>query len=106
MAQHPPDVAIIDYLLPDGNALEVLPRLRQAAPSMAVIILTGHGSIDLAVRAIKGKHASVSQLEEALRALPRPVISRIADRTLWLDLRCLEPEAEPEFIAQLQALRL
>jgi hypothetical protein len=34
------------------------------------------------------------------------VISRIADRTLWLDVRCLEPEAEPEFIAQLQALRL
>ena len=63
-------------------------------------------SYGLAVRAIKGKHASLTQLEEGLRALPRPVISRIADRTLWLDVRCLEPEAEPEFIAQLQALRL
>ena len=63
-------------------------------------------SYGLAVRAIKGKHASLTQLEEALRALPRPVIGRIADRTLWLDVRCLEPEAEPEFIAQLQALRL
>ena len=63
-------------------------------------------SYGLAVRAIKGKHASLAQLEEALRALPRPVISRIADRTLWLDLRCLEPEEETEFTAQLQALRL
>ena len=63
-------------------------------------------SYGLAVRAIKGKHASLTQLEEGLRALPRPVISRITDRTLWLDVRCLEPEAEPEFIAQLQALRL
>jgi L-seryl-tRNA(Ser) seleniumtransferase len=63
-------------------------------------------SYGLAVRAVKGKHASLTQLEEALRALPRPVISRISDRTLWLDLRCLEPEAEPEFMAQLQALRL
>jgi L-seryl-tRNA(Ser) seleniumtransferase len=63
-------------------------------------------SFGLAVRTVKGKHASLTQLEEALRALPRPVISRIADRTLWLDLRCLEPEEEAHFTAQLQALRL
>jgi L-seryl-tRNA(Ser) seleniumtransferase len=63
-------------------------------------------SYGLAVRAIKGKHASLTRLEEALRALPRPVISRIADRTLWLDLRCLEPEDEADFNAQLPALRL
>jgi len=63
-------------------------------------------SYGLAVRAIKGKRASLTQLEEALRALPRPVISRIADRTLWLDLRCLEPDEEADFTAQLEALRL
>jgi L-seryl-tRNA(Ser) seleniumtransferase len=63
-------------------------------------------SYGLAVRAIKGQRASLTRLEEALRTLPRPVISRIADRTLWLDLRCLEPEDEADFSAQLQALRL
>jgi DNA-binding NtrC family response regulator len=47
------DAAILDYALPDGNALDLLPRLRAADPTLPVIVLTGHGSIDLAVRAIR-----------------------------------------------------
>jgi L-seryl-tRNA(Ser) seleniumtransferase len=62
-------------------------------------------SYGLAVRA-SAKRVSLARLEEALRALPRPVISRIADRTLWLDLRCLEPDEESVFTAQLEALHL
>jgi len=63
-------------------------------------------SYGLAVRAGKGKRASLARLEGALRALPRPVIARMADRALWLDLRCLEPADEASFTAQLAALRL
>jgi DNA-binding NtrC family response regulator len=48
-----PDLAVIDYQLPDGTALSLLPQLRSADPSLAVVILTGFGSIELAVRAIK-----------------------------------------------------
>jgi DNA-binding NtrC family response regulator len=49
----PPDVAILDYSLPDGTALELLPRLRAAESSVPLVVLTGHGSIDVAVQAIK-----------------------------------------------------
>jgi DNA-binding NtrC family response regulator len=48
-----PDVAVIDYLLPDGTALDLLPRLKAIDPDIPLVVLTGHGSIDLAVRAIK-----------------------------------------------------
>jgi len=48
-----PDAAVVDYLLPDGTALDLLPRLKAIDPGVPLIILTGHGSIDLAVRAIK-----------------------------------------------------
>ncbi len=51
--QNRPDIVVLDYSLPDGNALEVLPRWKAADASIPIIILTGHGSIDLAVRAIK-----------------------------------------------------
>ena len=49
----PPDAAILDYSLPDGTALELLPRLKSVDPGIPLVILTGHGSIDLAVQAIK-----------------------------------------------------
>ena len=48
-----PDAAVLDYGLPDGNALELLPRLKALDPDLPVVILTGQGTIDLAVRAIK-----------------------------------------------------
>jgi L-seryl-tRNA(Ser) seleniumtransferase len=47
---------------------------------------------------------SLDRLEAALRGLPRPVIGRIAEKTLWLDLRCLEEVDEAAFVAQLPLL--
>ena len=63
--------------------------------------LPSHG---LAIRPAGGKRGGLDRLEALLRALPRPVIGRIADKTLWLDLRCLEPAEEPEFITQWSTL--
>src|SRR5215813_5943167 len=48
-----PDVVVADYLLPDGTALDLLPRLKEIDSGIPLLILTAHGSIDLAVRAIK-----------------------------------------------------
>lgn len=48
-----PDAAIIDYQLPDGDALGLLARFKDLDPSVPLLVLTAHGSIDLAVRAIK-----------------------------------------------------
>ena len=45
---------------------------------------------------------ALEELARALRALPCPVIGRIADDRLLLDLRCLEDEAP--FVGQLDAL--
>jgi len=48
-----PDAVIADYRLPDGNALELLPRLKALDASIPVVILTGYGTIALAVQAVK-----------------------------------------------------
>jgi L-seryl-tRNA(Ser) seleniumtransferase len=57
-------------------------------------------SFGLGVRKTAGRRGSLTRLEELLRARPRPIIGRIAEKTLWLDLRCLEAADEAEFIAQ------
>jgi DNA-binding NtrC family response regulator len=48
-----PDVAVVDYRLTDGTALELLPRLKDIDASVPLVVLTGHGSIELAVQAVK-----------------------------------------------------
>lgn len=48
-----PDIAILDFNLPDGDALDLIPRLMAIDASIPIIILTGYGSIDLAVEAVR-----------------------------------------------------
>ena len=48
-----PDAVVLDHMLPDGTALDLLPRLREQDSSLPIVVLTGHASIDLAVRAVK-----------------------------------------------------
>jgi DNA-binding NtrC family response regulator len=48
-----PEVILLDLKLPDGDGLEILERLQGLCPETAVILLTGHGSVEVAVTAIK-----------------------------------------------------
>jgi len=48
-----PDIVISAYSLPDGNALELLPRLKSVDPNLRFLVMTRHGAVDLAVQVIK-----------------------------------------------------
>ncbi len=48
-----PDCAVVDVRLPGLSGLELQQRLLQRNRDLPVIIITGHGDIDMAVRALK-----------------------------------------------------
>lgn len=47
------DAIILDLAMPGINGIETLKRIRSESPEMQIIILTGHGSVEKGVEAIK-----------------------------------------------------
>jgi L-seryl-tRNA(Ser) seleniumtransferase len=84
-------------------AVEVVSLLGQIGSGSLPIERLPSAGLAIAPVATRHTGGALDELARALRALPCPVIGRIAEDRLLLDLRCLEDEAP--FIAQLDALR-
>ena len=57
------DVVISDVMMPDGNGLEMLPRISQERPDLPVIVISAQNTIMTAIRATEA---------EAFDYLPKP----------------------------------
>ena len=51
--QEPIDVVLLDVRMPQMNGIDVLKRIKELKPMVAVVMLTGHASIDSAVTGIE-----------------------------------------------------
>jgi L-seryl-tRNA(Ser) seleniumtransferase len=103
--------AQVQRLLPIVRAALGEAYVATASPMMSQI---GSGALPvdqlpsygLCARKAAGKRGSLIRLEARLRELPRPIIGRLAEKALWLDLRCLEAADEAEFVAQWKSFAL
>jgi DNA-binding NtrC family response regulator len=48
-----PDLVLLDYMMPGMSGLDVLRELRKGESEVPVVMITAHGSIDVAVQAMK-----------------------------------------------------
>jgi DNA-binding NtrC family response regulator len=71
------DAVTLDYSLPDGNAIDLLPRLKAIDPGVPIILLTGHARIELAVRAIQ-----LGAEQFLLKPLDLPALLLVLERAL------------------------
>jgi FixJ family two-component response regulator len=68
---------ITDLRMPDMDGLEVLSRVKQIAPDLPVVVVTGYGEVSTAVRAMKNGASDYLQ-----KPLDRDQILRIVDAAL------------------------
>src|SRR5947209_16575075 len=53
LAKRSPDVVILDVHLGDATGLETFERIRQVDARIPIVLITGHGTTDLDIEAIK-----------------------------------------------------
>lgn len=62
-------------------------------------------SAGLSITSKTGEDAELRALDRRLHELPKPIIGRISNGAMILDLRCLESDHEPHFLEQFKDLR-
>ncbi len=97
------DVILLDLRLPDMDGIEVLKKIRAREPAGRVVILTGHGTIDTAIKAIRlgaydflEKPCPVEQVEIAVQQAHENL--RLVERQKVLEDGFSPPDVQLEFI--------
>jgi DNA-binding NtrC family response regulator len=74
----PPDVVLIDLVLPDGTGFDLLETVGEVADAAEVVVITGHASVDTAVEALRRgatdyltKPVDISRLKTVLANVAR-----------------------------------
>jgi two-component system nitrogen regulation response regulator GlnG len=89
-----PDVVVLDVHLPDASGLDTFHRVRAIDARIPVILVTGHGTTDLAIEAIK-EGAFEYLLKPLELAELRGLIDRAVRSSRLMRVPAAMPEVEP-----------
>jgi two-component system nitrogen regulation response regulator GlnG len=90
----PPDVVILDVHLGDASGLETFEQVRRRDARIPVILITGHGTTDLAIEAMK--HGAYEYLLKPLE-LPqlRELVARACQSSRLMHVPAVVADSEP-----------
>ena len=72
-----PDVVVTDFRMDDGTGLDVLRAVRRALPDAEVVLVSAHGTVPMAVEAMRGGAADV-----LVKPVEPEVLLRVVERSL------------------------
>ncbi|MFN8542618.1 MAG: UDP-3-O-acyl-N-acetylglucosamine deacetylase [Candidatus Binatia bacterium] len=75
-----PRLALVDIWMPEMDGIELVQRMKEQAPEVPIVVMSGHGTIETAVRAIRLGASDFLEKPFQLDALLK-VVSRALDET-------------------------
>ncbi len=103
-----PNIVLLDYMIPGATGLELFPRIKNVFPFAKVIILTGRGSEEIAVKALKlGVDDYLTKPFELsrIRDVVRQYLREQQEELIWLNGKYHYP-LEDELLNRYEYLRL
>jgi len=98
------DICFLDLRLGDVSGLDLLPKLRQAAPWMKIIMVTGHSSIDTALEAMRAGAADYLVKPCSNEQLRQAASKQILVRRMEQRLEALENDSnETPYIDEMES---
>ncbi len=76
------DLLLLDVRMPEMDGLEVMRRVRQFSPDIAIVVMTGYASLEAAIEAVKQGAADFLQKPFQLEPLRLAVSGALAQRDL------------------------
>lgn len=95
-------VVVLDVWMPDGDGIEFIDTLKELSPDSVIVVITGHGNVEMAVKAIrKGAYDFI----EKPFSMDRFLITIKHASSEALSRRSGEEEEEIEFIGNSKRIR-
>ena len=109
LEQESPDIMLLDVWLPGIDGLSVLERIKRRQPGLPVIMVSGHGTVETAVKATRlGAYDFIEKpldMDKILLAVRNGlVMSRLAEENLLLRAKA-EPPSITGSSPAIQAVR-